>query len=149
MVRAASWKKVWSGKALLKQLLLWRGESHVGTSDASVVLFLLGKMQTGKDKCEGPGEERRTQSHWDQETPSEGTTLHIQEGVNQAGGWAWLDERRENSSPQVPMCYQGWDLDAWARLPELKSNLSLLTRSRNSNSLKLSVPLLSSSVKWE
>ena len=45
MVRAASWKKVWSGKALLKQLLLWRGDSHVGTSDASVVLLLLGGLR--------------------------------------------------------------------------------------------------------
>ena len=45
MVRAASWKKVWSGKALLKHLLLGRGESHVQTSDASAFLFLLGGLR--------------------------------------------------------------------------------------------------------
>ena len=45
MVRATSWKKVWSGKALLKHLLLWRGESHVQTSDASAFLLLLGGLR--------------------------------------------------------------------------------------------------------
>ena len=45
MVRDASWKKTMVWKSPAEQLLLWRGESHVGTSDSSAVLLLLGGLR--------------------------------------------------------------------------------------------------------
>lgn len=120
---------------------------HISCSSPSVRSE--DQIQKEKDKCEGLGDEKM--NHWDCETPSEGDEACRDtswKACTAQRWWAWPDGREEDRLPREATCYRGLDLDAGARLPEFKSNLSLLTRSRNRTNLLTSL-CLCFPVKWE